>query len=77
MDLTSFPLMLGAVAAEADSQTRAWFFTKLKRSVLALQHRGWKNPSELFDGMFVSDVGLTGRFRALWVELKAETNRYE
>lgn len=74
MDLTSFPLMLGAIAANPGSETRAWFYTRLKGAVLALQQRGWDNPLELFDSVLASDVGLIGRLKALRNELQMETS---
>ena len=69
MDLTSFQLMIGAIAAEAGSSTRTWFLSKLKRAVLVLRSRGWDEPLELFDKTFVPNKDIIRRLRSLWKEL--------
>lgn len=70
MDLTSCPIMLGAIAADQGSQTRAWFVTRLKKAVLGMRSRGWDNPLEILKkGFTLSDSGLMTEFRALWKEL--------
>lgn len=69
VDLTSCQLMIGVVAADKDSQTRAWFMTRLKNAVEALRSRGWDNPLDILRKGFVVDPSLIVSFRALWKEL--------
>jgi len=71
MDVTSFQLMVGAVAAQQGSQTRAWFFARLKRALLAVRSQGWDEPLELFTNVYISNIWLRERFQALWHELGA------
>lgn len=71
MDLTSFQLMIGAVAAERRSDTRAWFVDRVARSVRWMQNRGWHEPLSLVEERagLDGDTGLKGQFKALWKEL--------
>ncbi|KAF9892985.1 hypothetical protein FE257_012396 [Aspergillus nanangensis] len=73
MNLTSFPLMIGAVAADEDSLPRRWFVDRLAREVRAVQLRGWKRPfGGLQEKLGGESSGLMGRFDALWRELQGE-----
>ncbi|KAL4880310.1 hypothetical protein BJY04DRAFT_219304 [Aspergillus karnatakaensis] len=71
MDLSSFHLMIGAVAAEEGSAERAFFIDGISRAVHWMQARGWKQPLELLEKRFLKDgdAGVIGRFRALWKEI--------
>ncbi|OOG00435.1 hypothetical protein ASPCADRAFT_187 [Aspergillus carbonarius ITEM 5010] len=69
MSLTSFQLMVGAIAAEEGSLTRAWFVDQLATAVRAMHLRGWDEPLSLMQRRATSDIGLNGRLRALWREL--------
>jgi hypothetical protein len=69
MNLTSFQLMIGAIAADKGSPTRSWFVNTLAREVRAMQLRGWSKPLSLLQDRYMSSVGLMGRFQALWREL--------
>ncbi|KAL2812335.1 hypothetical protein BDW59DRAFT_167841 [Aspergillus cavernicola] len=72
MDLTSFQLMIGAVAADKGSPARTWFVDRLSRAVRWMQTRGWREPLNILQRRFMSDVdvGLMGRrFKDLWKEL--------
>ncbi|RAL03760.1 uncharacterized protein BO80DRAFT_462447 [Aspergillus ibericus CBS 121593] len=69
MNLTSFQLMIGAIAAEEGSLVRAWFVDRLVTAVRAMYLHGWEEPLSLMQGKLVSEIGLNGRFRALWREL--------
>ncbi|KAL5340181.1 hypothetical protein BJX70DRAFT_361777 [Aspergillus crustosus] len=71
MDLSSFQLMIGAVAADKGSAARAWFVDRISRAVRWMQARGWQEPLELLEKRFAveGNAGLVGRFRALWREL--------
>jgi hypothetical protein len=68
-NLTSYQLMMGALAADKGSQTRAWFVARLKSAVVALKSRGWKNPLETLQYEHTSDSGLMPYLRDLWNEL--------
>ncbi|KAL2860971.1 uncharacterized protein BJX67DRAFT_317822 [Aspergillus lucknowensis] len=70
MQLTSFQLMVGAVAAEEGSAARAWFIDILSTSVRCMQLRGWQEPLNLLKLRPASDIGLIDRFRHLWKELQ-------
>ncbi|KAI0121386.1 hypothetical protein BJ170DRAFT_644657 [Xylariales sp. AK1849] len=67
--LTSCLIMIGAIAADKGSVTRAWFVSELKSAVLTLQSRGCDNPLEILEKGFTSDSDLLTYFRALWKEL--------
>ncbi|KAJ5382825.1 hypothetical protein N7517_000736 [Penicillium concentricum] len=70
MNLTSFPLMIGAIAAEEDSLPRMWFVDRLAREVRALQLRGWNRPLSLLQNKYNNNKSsLMERFQALWCEL--------
>ncbi|PWY94396.1 hypothetical protein BO94DRAFT_581790 [Aspergillus sclerotioniger CBS 115572] len=69
MNLTSFQLMVGAIAAEEGSLTRAWFVDRLARAVRVMHFHGWNEPLGIMQRKLTTDVGLNGRFRALWREL--------
>ncbi|BCS26786.1 uncharacterized protein APUU_51497A [Aspergillus puulaauensis] len=70
MDLTSYQLMVGAVAAEKGSDARAWFVDRVTRSVRWMQNRGWNEPLSLLEKRALDgDMGLMPQFRALWREL--------
>jgi hypothetical protein len=69
MNLTSCQLMIGAIAAEKGSQTRAWFVALLRSAVLALRSRGWDDPLEILKKGFVYESGLMTSLRSLWIEL--------
>lgn len=63
--------MIGAVAAERRSDTRAWFVDRVARSVRWMQNRGWHEPLSLVEERagLDGDTGLKGQFKALWKEL--------
>jgi hypothetical protein len=69
MNLTSFPLMIGAIAAERESLTRAWFVDRMAREVRAMQMRGWNEPLSLLQDRYMTSGGFMGRFQAPWLEL--------
>ncbi|KAJ5950903.1 uncharacterized protein N7479_009316 [Penicillium vulpinum] len=70
MNFTSFPLMIGAIAADKDSLPRAWFVDRLTREVRAMQLRGWNRPLSLLQNKYNNNNStLMGRFKALWQEL--------
>ncbi|KGO69002.1 Protein of unknown function DUF3468 [Penicillium italicum] len=78
MNLTSFPLMIGAIAADEDSLPRAWFVDRLAREVRAMQLRGWNRPLSLLQNKFNNNKSsLIGRFQALWHELYYVANELE
>ncbi|KAH7324279.1 hypothetical protein B0I35DRAFT_423834 [Stachybotrys elegans] len=67
MEITSCPLMLGALAAEKGSQTRAWFLTKMRQAVMAPQLRGFDTKIEILRrGMARDDDVLMKPLRDLW-----------
>jgi hypothetical protein len=69
MDLTSFQLMIGAIAADKGSLTRTWFVKRLSRAVQWMRLRGWHEPLSLLQKRFVCDAGLIKGFEDLWREL--------
>lgn len=78
MNLTSFPLMIGAIAADEDSLPRAWFVDRLAREVRAMQLRGWSRPLSLLQNKYNnSKSSLMGRFKSLWHELHYVANELE
>lgn len=58
MDLTSCPLILGAVAAREGSETRDWFLGRLRRAVRAMRLRGWEDPFEALRRAVEADAEL-------------------
>lgn len=72
MDLTSCQLMIGAIAAEKGSKTRAWFVTTLKTAVLVLKSRGWDDPLNLLKKGFISRSCLMVSFECLWNEIGSQ-----
>ncbi|RDW76864.1 uncharacterized protein DSM5745_06856 [Aspergillus mulundensis] len=70
MDLTSFQLMIGAIAADRASPVRTWFVEKILKPVRWMQERGWRAPLSIVETVG-SDPGdtLVGRLSALWKEL--------
>lgn len=69
MDLTSWQLIMGAIASDAGSQTRTWFVSKLQDAVSTLRSRGWLAPLEILKGVLVLDSRLMMYFEALLKEL--------
>lgn len=69
MNLTSFQLMIGAIAANENSPTREWFVDRMAREVRAMQLRGWNEPLSMLTKRIISIKALTGRLQALWEEL--------
>ncbi|KAF7518419.1 hypothetical protein PCG10_000443 [Penicillium crustosum] len=75
MNLTSFPLMIGAIAADENSLARAWFVDRLAREVRAMQLRGWNRPLSLLQNKYYNtNTSLMGRFKSLWHELHYVAN---
>lgn len=70
MDLTSFQLMVGVLAAEKGSSTRKWFMDKLFMAMQCMQLRGWQRPFDLLESRLVSEVGLIDQFRGICQELQ-------
>lgn len=56
MDLTSWQLIIGAIASDIGSPTRAWFVSKLRHAVSTLRSRGWYAPLEILEGVLVPDL---------------------
>ncbi|KAJ5850883.1 hypothetical protein N7455_010739 [Penicillium solitum] len=78
MNLTSFPLMIGAIAADEDSLPRAWFVDRLAQEVRAMQLRGWNRPLSLLQNKYYNnESSLMGQFKALWHELHHVANELE
>ncbi|KAJ5114050.1 hypothetical protein N7456_002584 [Penicillium angulare] len=71
MDLTSFQLIIGVLAAEEGSDTRRWFIDKISMAVRFMQRRGWERPLDMLETRFLSGIGLMGQIRSLWQELQA------
>ncbi|KAJ5668372.1 uncharacterized protein N7477_006942 [Penicillium maclennaniae] len=69
MNLTSFQLMIGAIAASENSPTRRWFVDRMAGEVRAMQLRGWNEPLSLLTNRNLPTKALTGRLQALWEEL--------
>ncbi|KAL4973656.1 hypothetical protein BDW66DRAFT_100158 [Aspergillus desertorum] len=71
MDLTSFQLVVGAIAADKASPVRAWFVERISKAVRWVQRRGWRDPLSIVETVFAAepDDGLLGRFKTLWREL--------
>ncbi|KAI0173518.1 hypothetical protein GGR52DRAFT_389024 [Hypoxylon sp. FL1284] len=70
MTLTSCSVMIGAVAAERGSETRAWFVSELRNAASSLKYRGWVDPLEVLKNGFVADSCFVEWLRALWEELR-------
>ncbi|KAL4899844.1 hypothetical protein BDW74DRAFT_106631 [Aspergillus multicolor] len=71
MDLTSFQLMIGAIAADGAPPVRAWFLEKILKPVRWMQERGWRAPLDIMETAVGDepDDTLVGRFSALWREV--------
>jgi hypothetical protein len=74
MDLVSIPLLLGAVAADADggnTETEQWFVGRIRRAVRTLKDRGWERPlGVVVEGVcLVPEDRVVERFRGIWREL--------
>ncbi|KAJ5297032.1 uncharacterized protein N7443_007925 [Penicillium atrosanguineum] len=69
MNLTSFQLMIGAIAANENSPTRGWFVDRMAREVRAMQLRGWNEPLSMLTDRKIPIRALSGRLQALWEEL--------
>ncbi|KAJ5272407.1 hypothetical protein N7478_007532 [Penicillium angulare] len=72
MDLTSFQLMIGALAADKGSDTRMWFMDKISMAVQFMQVRGWERPLEILERRSLLEAGLMDRFRGVWQELQCQ-----
>jgi len=70
MDLTSFQLLIGVLAAEKGSSARKWFMDKLSMAVQCMQLRGWRRPLDLLESRFVSKTGLMDQFHGICQELQ-------
>lgn len=73
MDLTSFHIMLGAIAAKEGSETREWFVARLRKVIRSMKQRGWSDPLSIFEGRITGDARITARFKALWDEVNQST----
>lgn len=71
MDLTSCHLMLGAIAADKGSRTRAWFINKMRRAVVAVEARGWKRPLDVVEKGFDPGQDLKASLEAVWQEISS------
>ena len=69
MDLTYCQFMIGAVAAEDGSETKAWYLERLASMLLAMQLRGWDGTLEVLERGLMPDAKLLSRFKALWMEI--------
>lgn len=65
MDVSSCPIIIGAIASAQGSEARLWFVDKLQRAIRVLQDRGWSRPFEILEGAMARDERLAVRLRAL------------
>ncbi|KAL3431728.1 hypothetical protein BDV09DRAFT_175668 [Aspergillus tetrazonus] len=71
MDLTSFQLVIGAIAADKASPVRAWFVDRISKAVRWMQRHGWHAPLSVAETVIGAELddGLVGQFKALWREI--------
>lgn len=71
MDLTSFQLVIGAIAADKASPVRAWFVDRISKAVSWMQRHGWHAPLSVAETVIGAELddGLVGQFKALWREI--------
>ncbi|KAI0858865.1 hypothetical protein F4860DRAFT_287598 [Xylaria cubensis] len=69
VELTSCQLMVGAIAADEGSSTRAWFMNRLKSAWQMVKSRGCNDAMEILEKNMVIETGLQAQFKSLWMEL--------
>jgi hypothetical protein len=71
MDLTSFQLLIGAIAADTASPVRAWFVDRISKAVKWMQRHGWHDPLSVAETVIGAELddGLVGQIKALWREI--------
>jgi hypothetical protein len=65
MDVTSCPIIIGAIASAVGSAAREWFVDKLQRAIRVLKDRGWGQPFGILERAIARDERLVVRLRAL------------
>ncbi|KAI0448233.1 hypothetical protein F5B21DRAFT_498247 [Xylaria acuta] len=68
-DLTSCELMIGAIAADEGSPTRAWFMDRLKSAWRTVKSRGCNDAMDILERNTILETSLQGQFKSLWMEL--------
>ncbi|KAI0487788.1 hypothetical protein F4859DRAFT_466185 [Xylaria cf. heliscus] len=68
-DLTCCQLMIGAIAADEGSPTRAWFMDRLKSAWRIVKSRGCNNAMDILERNMTFKTGLKAQFKSLWIEL--------
>ncbi|KAI9170813.1 hypothetical protein HJFPF1_00287 [Paramyrothecium foliicola] len=70
MDLTSGQVLIGAIAAEGDPETRAWYVGLWQRGVSNMQACGWLDPVEIIEQALQRDAGLRWRLHSLLKDIQ-------
>ncbi|KAI1172786.1 hypothetical protein F4777DRAFT_581549 [Nemania sp. FL0916] len=72
-DLTSYQLMIGAVAADEGSLTRTWFTNKMGNAWRSVKSRGYNDIMGLMQRNLVSTTSLKTQLKSLWRELDCQS----
>ncbi|KAI1750557.1 hypothetical protein F4782DRAFT_248349 [Xylaria castorea] len=75
VELTSCPLMIGAMAADEGSPTRTWFMKRLKSAWQMVKSRGCNDAMNILERNMVFKTGLEAQFKSLWMELDDQSPR--
>ncbi|KAI0551809.1 hypothetical protein F4679DRAFT_124729 [Xylaria curta] len=73
VELTSCQLMIGAIAADEGSPTRAWFMNRLKSAWQMVKSRGYNDAMNILERNMVFKTGLEAQFKSLWMELDSQS----
>ncbi|RYC59100.1 hypothetical protein CHU98_g7107 [Xylaria longipes] len=71
-DLTSCQLMLGAMAADEGSPTRAWFMDRLRSAWQMVKSRGCSDVTDILERNMIFKTSLEAQFESLWMELDGQ-----
>ncbi|KAI0968558.1 hypothetical protein F4678DRAFT_464172 [Xylaria arbuscula] len=74
-DLTSCQFMIGAIAADKGSPTRAWFMDRMRSAWRIVKSRGCNEVMDILGKNMRLNTRLESQFRSLWVELDSESVR--
>lgn len=75
-DLTSCQLMIGAIAADEGSPTRAWFMDRLKRAWGMVKSHGRDAATDILEKNMLFKISLQTQFKSLWMELDSTSLRW-
>ncbi|KAI1288167.1 hypothetical protein F5Y03DRAFT_98836 [Xylaria venustula] len=74
-DLTSCQLMIGAIAADKGSPTRAWFMDRMSNAWRIVKSRGCNDVMDILRSNMRLKTSLESQFRSLWMELDSQSRQ--